>query len=242
MSCRRPFSLHFGPRICILYQPTQNQLTRRFLHGTNLIGRLKPGIGPAEAQSELNLIAGRIEQQFNDSHAGTSARVVPLQEEVVGTVRPILLVLLAAVGFVLLIACANVASLLLTRSLARQKEVAIRSALGASRWRVIRQLLTESIVLSLVGGGAGLLIAYWGVPALVAVLPQSQLNAMPFLKSLHLDAGILAFSFGLSLLTGLVFGLAPAVQSSRLDLNEVLKEGGRKRPSARASVYAARWL
>jgi putative ABC transport system permease protein len=210
------------------YQPTQNQLTRRFMHGTNLIGRLKSDKTADEARSELNLIAGRIEQQFNDSHAGVKVLVVPLQEEIVGNVRPILLVLLGAVGFVLLIACANVASLLLTRSLSRQKEVAIRSALGASRWRVIRQLLTESILLSLAGGVAGLLIAYWGVPALVAVLPQSQLNAMPFLKSLHIDASILAFSFGLSLLTGLFFGLAPALQSSKLDLNEALKEGGRQ--------------
>jgi predicted permease len=112
--------------------------------------------------------------------------------------------------------------------LSRQKEVAIRSALGASRWRVIRQLLTESLLLSLVGGVAGLLIAYWGVPALIAVLPQSQLNAMPFLTSLHIDAGILTFSVVLSLATGLVFGLAPALQSSRLDLNEALKEGGRQ--------------
>ncbi|HEV8431391.1 MAG TPA: ABC transporter permease [Pyrinomonadaceae bacterium] len=210
------------------YQPTQNQLTRRFLHGTNLIGRLKSDKTVNDAQSELSLIASRIEQQHNDSHAGTTARVVPLQEEVVGNVRPILLVLLAAVGFVLLIACANVASLLLTRSLSRQKEVAIRSALGASRWRVIRQLLTESILLSLVGGAAGLLIAYWGVPALVAVLPQSQLNAMPFLKALSLNGGILTFSLALSLLTGLIFGLAPALQSSRLDLIEALKEGGRQ--------------
>ncbi|HEY0763624.1 MAG TPA: ABC transporter permease [Pyrinomonadaceae bacterium] len=226
-----PASFQFALRpadLWVPYQPTQNQLTRRFMHGTNLIGRLKSDKSVEEAQSELSLIAGRIEQQNNDSHAGTTARVVPLQEEVVGSVRPILLVLLAAVGFVLLIACANVASLLLTRALSRQKEVAIRSALGASRLRVIRQLLTESLLLSIVGGAAGLLIAYWGVPALVAVLPQSQLNAMPFLKTVSLNAGILTFSFALSLLTGLIFGLAPALQSSKLDLNEALKEGGRQ--------------
>jgi putative ABC transport system permease protein len=209
------------------YQPTQNQLTRRYMHGTNLIGRLKPQVTAAEAQSELSLIGNRIEQQYNDSHAGTSMRIVPLQEEIVGNVRPILMVLLGAVGFVLLIACANVASLLLTRSLARQKEVAIRSALGASRWRVVRQLLTESLLLSLAGGAAGLFIAFWGVPALVASIPSNQLIAMPFLRGLTLNAGVLGFSFALSLLTGLVFGLAPALQSSRLDLNEVLKEGGR---------------
>ena len=211
----------------IPYQPTKNQLAFRFMHGTNVIGRLKPGVTPEQAQSEMNVIAGRIEQQFNDSHAGTSARVIPLQEEIVGTVRPILFVLLAAVAFVLLIACANVASLLLTRSLARQKEVAIRAALGASRWRVIRQLLTEAILLSLAGGALGLVIASWGVPAMVATLPENQLDALPFLKSLQIDLGILGFSFALSLLTGMVFGLAPALQSSRLDLTEALKEGGR---------------
>ena len=225
-----PASFQFALRpadLWLPYQPTPNQLSRRFMHGTNLIGRLKSGVTADQAQSELSVIAGRIEQQFKESHAGTVATLVPLQEEVVGTVRPILMVLLAAVGFVLLIACANVASLLLTRSLARAKEVAIRSALGASRGRVIQQLLTESVVLSVIGGAAGLLIAYWGTPALVAALPQSQLNAMPFLKSLHIDARILAFSFVLSLLTGIFFGLAPALQSSRLDLNETLKEGGR---------------
>ena len=210
-----------------IYQPNQQQQERRSLHGTNLIGRLKPGVTAEQAQRELSVIASRIEHDHNTSHAGTGLKFVPLQEQVVGQVKPILLVLLGAVGFVLLIACANVASLLLTRSLGRQKEVAIRAALGASRWRVMRQLLTESVLLSLVGGVVGLLIAYWGVHALVAVLPDAQLNALPFLKSLNLDSRMLAFSFGLSLVTGMVFGLAPALQSSRPDLNEVLKEGGR---------------
>jgi len=225
-----PASFQFALRPADLwrpYQPTNNQLTRRFMHGTNLIGRLKPGVSAAQAQSELSVIAKRIEQEHNQSHAGTGVRLVPLQEQFVGQVRPILLVLLAAVGFVLLIACANVASLLLTRSLSRQKEVAIRAALGANRWRVVRQLLTESVLLSLFGGALGLLIAYWGVDALVATLPETQLNALPFLKTLRIDGSILAFSFGLSLLTGVVFGLAPAIQASRPDLNEVLKEGGR---------------
>lgn len=226
-----PSSFQFALRnadLWVPYQPSEAQFTRRFLHGTNLIGRLKPGVTAEQAQAELGVIASRIEQEFNDSHAGTTARVVPLQEEIVGAVRPILMVLLAAVAFVLLIACANVASLLLTRSIARQKEVAIRSALGASRWRVVRQLLTESLVLSLLGGALGVAIAYWGVPALVSTMPPRQLNAMPFLKSLNIDLSILGFSFGLSMLTGLIFGIMPALQTSRLDLNEVLKEGGRQ--------------
>ena len=225
-----PASFQFALRnndLWLPYQPSEAQLTRRFMHGTNLIGRLNPGVTIEQANSELSVIGSRIEQEHNQSHAGTSVRLVSLQEQIVGDVKPILYVLLAAVGFVLLIACANVASLLLTRSLSRYKEVAIRAALGASRWRVIRQLLTESLLLSFVGGLAGLLVAYWGLHALVGALPDQQLNSLPFLKSLQIDTRILAFSFVLSALTGILFGSVPALQSSRLDLNETLKEGGR---------------
>jgi len=225
-----PQSFQFAMRpadLWLPYQPTQNQLTRRFMHGTNLIARLKPGVTAAQAHAELSLITSRIEQQYKDSHAGTALKLIPLQEQVVGQVKPILMILLGAVGFVLLIACANVANLLLTRSLTRQKEVGIRVALGASRWRVVRQLLTESVLLSLAGGVVGLLLAYWGTTALVSMLPPNQISALPFLQTLKIDVRMLAFSFGLSVLTGIIFGLAPALQSSRLELSGVLKEGGR---------------
>jgi putative ABC transport system permease protein len=227
------FQFAFRPAdLWLPYQPTEQQLARRFMHGTNLIGRLEPGASVEQAQSEITGIASRIERDHNQSHAGTGAILVPLQEQVVGQVKPILLVLLGAVGFVLLIACANLASLLLTRSIARQKEIAIRAALGAQPRRLIRQLLTESMVLALAGGAAGLVIASWGVEALVAALPDAQLNALPFLRSLRIDRGILAFAFGLSMLTGVVFGLVPALQASKVDLLGALKEGGRTSTSA----------
>ncbi len=225
-----PSSFQFAFRTADLwlpYQPTEAQLTRRFMHGTNVIGRLAPRSTVDQAQAEISGIAARIEAEHNQSHAGTGVILVPLQEQVVGQVRPILLVLLGAVGFVLLIACANLASLLLTRSIARQKEIAIRAALGAQARRLIRQLMTESVMLAVAGGAAGLLIASLGLDALVAALPDAQLNSLPFLKSLRIDPGILAFAFGLSLVTGVVFGLVPALQSSKVDLLGTLKEGGR---------------
>jgi predicted permease len=225
-----PRSFQFALRpadLWLPYQPTESQLTRRFMHGTNLIARLKPDVSAAQAQAELSVIASRIEEQNKDSHAGTGLKFIPLQEQVVGQVKPILMTLLAAVGAVLLIACANVASLLLTRSLARQKEIGIRAALGASRWRVVRQLLTESVLLSLAGAFVGVLLAYWGTSVLVTMLPPNQISALPFLQTISVDARMLGFSLGLSVLTGIIFGLAPALQSSRLELSGVLKEGGR---------------
>ncbi|HKQ93116.1 MAG TPA: ABC transporter permease [Blastocatellia bacterium] len=225
-----PPSFQFALRqadLWLPYQPTPNQLSRRFMHGTNLIGRLRPGVSLEQAHAETSAITQRITEEHKESHAGTLLLLTPLQEQVTGSVKPALLALLAAVSFVLLMVCANVASLLLARSLARQKEIALRAALGATRVRIIRQLLTEATLLSSLGGLGGLLVAGLGLDALIAALPQNQLAAMPFFETLRLDPGILLFALALALLTGLVFGLAPALQASRLDLQGALKDGGR---------------
>jgi len=225
-----PPSFQFALRqadLWLPYQPTPNQLSRRFMHGTNLIGRLRPGVSLEQAHAETSAITQRIAEEHKESHAGTRLSLTPLQEQVTGSVKPALLALLAAVGFVLLMVCANVASLLLARSLARRKEIALRAALGATRGRIIRQLLTEATLLSALGGLGGLLVAGLGLDALVAALPQNQLAAMPFFETLRLDPGVLLFALALALLTGLVFGLAPALQASRLDLQGALKDGGR---------------
>ena len=226
------FALRGGAELWAPLHPSETQRNRRYMHWVNVIGRLKLNVSAEQAAAEVRVIGERIAQSHPDSHTGTSVIFVPLHEEIVGSVRPILLALLGAVIFVLLIACANVANLSLTRAAARQKELAVRAALGASRWRMARQLLTESLLLALIGGAAGLLLARWGVDALIAAIPETRLSAMPYLRDLTLDGRIFAFTAGLSLLTGLVFGLVPAWQAGKQDLHETLKEGGRSSAGA----------
>jgi putative ABC transport system permease protein len=187
-----------------------------------IVGRLKPGVTPAAAQSEMDAIAAGLEQQYS-SNAGIGIRLVPLHAELVGDVRWPLLILLGAVSFVLLIACANVANLLLTRAAAREHELAIRAALGAGRSRLLRQLFTESFVVALFGGAAGLALAAWSTDLLRSLAPA----ALPRLSNIAIDARVLAYAAGASLLTSVLVGIFPALSASRRDSGARLKEGGR---------------
>jgi len=202
---------------------------RRAGMGMDAVGRLKPGVTLQQARADMDTISQRLAETYPDADKGTGIALLPLKQDVVGDIQPFLLVLLAAVAFVLLIACVNVANLLLARSTGRLREFAIRAALGARQGRVIRQLLTESLVLSCAGGGLGLLLAAWGTQAAIRLIPE----ALPRAQSVHVDARVLIFTLAASVLAGIFFGLAPALRTSRADLQATLREGGRGSSGAR---------
>ncbi|MGC1482496.1 MAG: ABC transporter permease [Candidatus Acidiferrum sp.] len=207
----------------------------RGAHYLRVMARLKPGVSIEKAQAEMVALSKRLEQQYPRTNTGWTSKVMSLNEATVGDIRPTLLVLFGAVGFLLLIACANVANLLLARATARQKEIAIRFSLGASRLRIARQLLTESILLSGIATGAGLLLAEWAIRAL-RTLPPSNL---PRAASISLDLPVLAFAVGVAVLTGLLFGFAPALRITRGAPAETLKEGGKSSSTGRHGVRSA---
>lgn len=226
---------HFNfPKGSEVYAPiaiTPELARSRRNHSYYVIGRLKPGIPIGSAQADIDTIAGRLEKQYPETNTGLGAGVFPIVKDTVRMYDTALWIMMGAVGFVLLIACANVANLMLARASGRQKEIALRAALGASRWRIIRQLLTESVIVALIGGVLGVLIAFWGIDLLRAANPGEAAKFAPGWHNLGINPVVLGFTLALSLISGVVFGLAPAWQISKPDLNSALKEGGRQTSS-----------
>lgn len=209
----------------------------RQAHFWLVVGRIKPGVTREQAESELNSIAANLESQHPDTNTGRRVTVIPFLQDTIRDYKPALLILLAAVGFVLLIACANVANLMLARAAARQKEMAIRTALGAGRLRIIRQLITESTLLSLLGGFFGVLFALWGIDLLVKLFPSAFIKFIPGWNQIGINREVLLFTLGISFVTGIFFGLFPAIQASRPNVNETLKEGGKGSSAGRRSRF-----
>jgi putative ABC transport system permease protein len=203
------------------------RLHDRGSRSVRVFARLRDGVTLEQAQTQMSAIARRIELEYPKTNTDTGARVTPLDEATVGKIRPALLVLLAAVGFLLLIACGNVANLLLARATGRQKEIALRVAIGASRWRIVRQLLAESVALSMVGSALGLLLAYWAVHALTGAIPEASRFTLPRYHEIGIGVPVLLFTMAVSAVTAMLFGVAPALQFSRPDLNAALKEAAR---------------
>ncbi len=226
-----PADFHFaraeGGGLWIITDLSRPYMNRRGVHWLNTIARMKDGVTLAQAQAAMSGLGRGIAERHPDSHTGRSVSVVPLREEFVKGIRPLLLILLSAVSLVLLVACANVAGLLMARASARRQELAVRAALGAGRGRIVQQLLTESVLLAGIGGLLGLIVAQLGVRALVNALPERQRLAMPYLLDLGVDARVLAYALLVALITGIVFGLAPALPASRPTLAPTLKSGGR---------------
>src|SRR5262245_29239760 len=206
---------------------SQIDLTSRRHHSVQAIGRLKPGVTIEQARSEMETIAERHRQLFPATNKNIGVELTPMRHHLAGDLRPIVLLVFAAVTLILLIACANVSNLLLGQSAGRQREMAIRAAIGAGRGRLVRQLLVESLMLALLGGAAGLALAASGIPLLRSGLLGIVTGKIPGLETIGVDWRTLAFTFGVSLLTGVLFGALPALQISRIDLNQTLKEGGK---------------
>jgi len=212
------------PNDCELWVPLERTKERRDNRFVEVVSRLKLNVSLAQAQTEMDTINQRLAQNYVETNTGWSVHLTELRESLVGELRTSLLILLGAVAFVLLIACANVANLLLARAAYRQKEIALRTALGASRLRVVRQLLTESVLLSFVSGMAGLALSLWFIKLLIAITPPNT----PRLSEIRIDLRVFAFTFGVTILAGILFGLFPALQTSRPNLNETLKDSGQR--------------